>query len=188
MKITCTICTNPLPPPPQHTSSHHHHPKTVAVTFPCTHIHCLPCLRRNYTLSTTPIENVPFRPVQCCPNTRLPLPILRHALGLNSAEVASYRARLAEYDSPVKLYCFDRVRCGRFIPTVLRDGRVGRCRGCWGRTCVRCGGRAHSSSSSSSSSGGRCEGGGDVGKGGGVGRRKSVEEEEFRRVVREMGW
>ncbi|KAH6854529.1 hypothetical protein B0I37DRAFT_422109 [Chaetomium sp. MPI-CAGE-AT-0009] len=174
---TCTICTTPLPPtrsPP---------------TFPCGHMHCLPCLRRNFTLSTFGTTSTststpgPFRPVQCCPGARLPLRELRAHLGLRSADAAAYRARLAEHDAADKLYCAE-PRCGRFIPAALRDGRVGRCRACHGRTCVRCGGRAHVGM-------GWCDGVAVVGGGKEAGvraRGEEVAEEGFRKVVREMGW
>ncbi|KAK3298961.1 uncharacterized protein B0H64DRAFT_439379 [Chaetomium fimeti] len=169
---TCTICTTPLPPQRQ------------PPTFPCGHMHCLPCLRRNFTLSSTPGGiSGPFRPVQCCPGARLPLRELRAHLGLRSADAAAYRARLAEHDAADKLYCAE-PRCGRFIPAVLRDGRVGRCRGCHGRTCVRCGGRAHVGM-------GVCDGVAAAGKDGMMGRagrREEMAEAGFRKVVREMGW
>ncbi|AEO54372.1 hypothetical protein MYCTH_2296887 [Thermothelomyces thermophilus ATCC 42464] len=201
MELACTICTTPLPNRPD---------RGGVVVFPCNHAHCLACLRRNYTLSAGPGPGPgdgpgargPFRPVQCCPGSRLPVAALRRALGLGSAEVARYRARLAEHDAPRKLYCHD-PRCGRFIPELLRDARAGRCRACHARTCVRCGGRAHFGA------GGGCGevesdfvGGGGGGSGFGRGRaiseldkrskKKKEEEEEaekrFRRVAREMGW
>ncbi|KAH6627915.1 hypothetical protein F5144DRAFT_288692 [Chaetomium tenue] len=172
----CTICTTPLSPTRPHP------------TFPCSHTHCLPCLRRNFTLSTgtttTPTAGT-FRPVQCCPGARLPLRELRAHLHLQSAETAAYRARLAEHDAAEKLYCAV-AGCGRFIPVVLRDGRSGRCRGCHGRTCVRCGGRAHVGMGVCDGVMGRVPVGGVAG-----GKRAALEEEAemgFRRVVREMGW
>ncbi|KAK4250397.1 hypothetical protein C7999DRAFT_28981 [Corynascus novoguineensis] len=219
MESTCTICTTPLSP-------------SRTVTFPCNHAHCLPCLRRNWDLalssasaSTNPAAA--FRPVQCCPGSRLPVPTIRRALGLDLTsslrragdegvngdhgdKIALYRARMAEHDAArgSRLYCHD-PRCGSFIPELLRDIRVGRCRACRARTCVRCGERAHTSSSGAGGLKGRrwCEavssdGGGE---GGGVKgatnageserkrrlrmeKKEQEEQEGFMRVVKEMGW
>ncbi|KAL2126895.1 hypothetical protein VTI74DRAFT_11650 [Chaetomium olivicolor] len=179
----CTICTTPLP-----------HPSRLP-SFPCSHTHCLACLRRNLTSAMD--ASTPFHPVQCCPGQRLPTNLLRQHLGLRSGEVDAYRQRLAEYDAAVKVYCW-KEGCGRFIPKGLRYGRVGRCidKGCLGRTCVKCGGKAHGNLVVK----GRCEGAVDVlefeGEGDmedgvkvKVGRRREGEDlEGFRRVVREMGW
>ncbi|KAG7292170.1 hypothetical protein NEMBOFW57_002205 [Staphylotrichum longicolle] len=194
--IHCTICTTPLPA------------SAPSALFPCSHAHCLPCLRLAYTLTLYP----PFRPVQCCPPPQapLPVPVLRRLLALTSAEVAAYRARLAEHDAQVKLYCFD-PHCGEFIPRALRSGGLGRCRGCKKRTCKRCGGQEHGGrwcrveeeeeeeeGEVARAKRGDTRVGGKKGKErereeelGRIAREKveaRVREEGFRRVVREMGW
>jgi hypothetical protein len=119
----CTICLAPLGT----IKSPSRQPLPV---FPCNHIHCPACLRRNFILS---IKTTPFRPVQCCPGQRIEPSLLRQCLSLGSSELAAYRERLSEYDAKVKLYCHD-PRCARFIPGALRSGRVGRwyvCLYCW---------------------------------------------------------
>ncbi|KAL2153968.1 hypothetical protein VTH82DRAFT_2644 [Thermothelomyces myriococcoides] len=213
MELVCVICATPLPTRLD---------RGGGVVFPCNHVHCLACVRRNYTVSAgagsaggnndggddviddyyhhysgeaTAAVGGPFRPVQCCPGSRLPVPTLRRALGLGSAEVARYRSRLAEHDAPSKLYCHD-PRCGRFIPELLRDARSGRCRACHARTCVRCGGRAHTGATAQF----ECDDFWGLGVGGAGGRggafdkknKKRKEEEEaeekFKMVAKEMGW
>ncbi|KAL2199598.1 hypothetical protein P885DRAFT_74766 [Corynascus similis CBS 632.67] len=184
---------------------------TRTVTFPCNHAHCLPS----------------FRPMQCCPGSRLPVSTIRRALDLDFTsslrrggneganrdhgdKIALYRTRMAERDAArgSRLYCHD-PRCGSFIPELLRDIRVGRCRACRARTCVRCGERAHTSSLGAGGLKGRrwCEAGsGDGGGGGGVvegatntgeserkrrprmEKKEQEEQEAFIRVVKEMGW
>ncbi|KAK4240630.1 alcohol-sensitive RING finger protein 1 [Achaetomium macrosporum] len=168
----CTICLTPL--------TNFNPSRRPFAVFPCSHVHCLACLRRNFILS---METAPPRPVQCCPDQRLATSMLRQCLSLRSPEVAAYRERLAEYDAKVKLYCHD-PRCGRFIPDALRSGRVGKCRGCYGKTCVECRGRAHL---------GRCEDHLDeVEDGSGmVKARRPVrwgDEVRFKKTAREMGW
>ncbi|KAK4142112.1 uncharacterized protein C8A04DRAFT_13478 [Dichotomopilus funicola] len=202
METPCTVCGGPvrfsssLPLPP---------------IFPCSHVHCLPCLRLNYTLSSQPQNNhhqkhlsdshaqyppplpTTFRPVQCCPAQRMPIPRLRAHLRLTSAETAVYRARLAEYDTPPgsRLYC-SAPACGRFIPPALQDSRVGKCRRCWTRTCVRCGEQAHAGSLV-----GECAGVVSA-KTGGLGgiekaamkpwKEETEGEEGFRRIAKKLGW
>ncbi|KAK3311215.1 uncharacterized protein B0T15DRAFT_66750 [Chaetomium strumarium] len=169
----CTICLSPL--------GNSHSSRQPLPVFPCSHMHCLACLRRNFVLSITCAT--PFRPVQCCPGQRLATSLLRQCLSLGSSELSAYRTRLAEYDAKAKLYCHD-PKCGRFIPIALRSRRVGKCRRCYGKTCVECRGRAHF---------GRCQDHLDeVEDETGVAKtRRPVswgDEVRFKKTAREMGW
>ncbi|GAB1311338.1 hypothetical protein MFIFM68171_01548 [Madurella fahalii] len=129
----CILCASPIP-------ASHRTPPARAPTLPCGHTHCLACLRRNFHIA---LVSAPFQPARCCdPAARIEPALLRDCLGLTSHEAHAYRERLAEHDTRDKVYCFD-PRCSAFIPAMLRAGRMGRCRVCWKKTCLRCGGRGH---------------------------------------------
>jgi hypothetical protein len=149
-------------------------------------LECLPCLRRNFTIS---LRSLPFQPARCCGRDGIEPSLLRACLALSSRESHAYREKLAEHDARHKVYCFD-PRCSAFIPEALRvGGRTARCRRCWARTCLRCGGKAHF---------GPC---GELGEGGGteIGVQGAVkgeskqrmapsDDERFRRLSKVKGW
>lgn len=203
-QLECALCATPIPPS--------RHPPSRLPLLPCGHIHCLSCLRRNFQVS---LASMPFRPARCCDAAAyITLPLLRACLHLSSHEAHAYREKLAEYDARDKVYCSD-PRCSAFIPPALRDGRVGRCRVCRKKTCLRCRGLGHFGGCDDGGGGdelapvvvsigggegpaGLRNGQGQIGSGSGNGQRKEVarpkkkpklsNDERFRRLSKEMGW
>ncbi|KXX76877.1 Alcohol-sensitive RING finger protein 1 [Madurella mycetomatis] len=193
----CILCASPIP-------LSHRTPPARAPLLPCGHTHCLSCLRRNFHIA---LVGVPFQPARCCdPSARIEPSLLRDCLGLTSHEVHAYRERLAEYDTRHKVYCFD-PRCSAFIPEMLRAGRTGRCRVCWKKTCLQCGGRGHFGGCGAADADGNGSGE-EAGVVGGTGVRegrggngdakvapakgkkkpKVSNDERFWRLSKEMGW
>lgn len=131
MAIDCTVCGGSL------------HPDFVC-WLPCGHVYCRSCLTSYLVVA---VSSIPFRPIRCC--ERIDPALLRSFIGRE--ELVAYRARLSEFDTSSKLYCWNPKCNHAFIPTALRCPRPssengsgsGKCRKCFTKTCMGCRERFH---------------------------------------------